>query len=118
MAYKPEDSYFRNICEQAGMALVATDRQLRIGYWNPAAQRIFSELTAGEPVISIIPSERRELAQQLFESALERKEVGEFDFRYQDHTGQPTSLIFIISPITDENHQPEGISLHVSEVTR
>ena len=39
-----DDHFFQDMWMHAGVALVATDEQLRIRFWNPAAARMLGEI--------------------------------------------------------------------------
>jgi len=117
----PDDSFFRHMCVNAGVALIATDANLRIQFWNMAAGRIFggsAESMLGQPIMSIVPSERRILAERLFERTLHKEEVAEFEFPHRSPTGEPMYLAVTVSPIVDDTANCTGISVYVRDVTR
>ena len=43
------EAYFRELCEQIGVALVATDLSLNIQTWNAAAGRMFGAAAELQP---------------------------------------------------------------------
>ena len=43
------EAYFRELCEQIGVALIATDLSLNIQTWNAAAGRMFGGGSEREP---------------------------------------------------------------------
>jgi PAS domain S-box-containing protein len=121
MADPCDDHFFRDMCIHAGLALIATDEQLRIRFWNPAAGRMLggsAEAMTGQAIWSIVPAERRELAERLCKRALSHGETSELDFQYRDPAGQPMFLAVTISPIIDSTQRRTGISVYVRDVTR
>lgn len=120
MAELPND-YFRHLCLDTGVALIATDLDLRIRFWNRAAGRVFggsAETMLGQQLVSIVPAERRELAFRLFERALHRGEVSDFEFPHRGPSGEPMYLAVTISPVLDDKTKTMGISVYVRNVTR
>src|ERR1051325_7673573 len=100
MAQLPDDPFFRQICLNAGVALIATDPQLRIRFWNAAASRVFggaAEAMLGQSIISVVPAERRVLAERLFDRTLSKREVAEFEFPHLSPTGESSYLAVTIS---------------------
>lgn len=109
------------MCLHAGVPLIATDQQLRITFWNPAATRVFGgspEAMIGQSILSVVPSERRELAERLCRTALDDGEVRQLEFPHRDATGEPRFLAITISPIVDQDGQRIGVSVHVRDVSR
>ena len=121
MAQEPlNESFFRDVCLNTGMALICTDENLRIVFLNTVAARLLgetSESMIGQPVVSIVPEERRELAGRLLERALAKGEISEFDFRHRMPDGEPAFLAVTFSPIIT-NEQPAGVSIGIRNVTR
>jgi PAS domain S-box-containing protein len=119
--HEPGEDFFCRMCTHAGVALIATDADLRIRFWNASAGRIFggsSETMLGQPLTSIVPFERRELGTRLFERALYRGEISEFEFPHRSPQGNPIYLAVTISPIFAEAGGTIGISIYVRDVTR
>jgi PAS domain S-box-containing protein len=117
----PDDSFFRHLCRDAGVALIATDPELSICFWNSAASRFFggsSEAMIGQPLVSVVPAEQRELATRYFERTIREGEVAEFDFAHRGPSGEPMMLAITVSPVVDEAGTTLGLSVHVRNVTR
>lgn len=115
------DRFFHNLCRQAGLALIATDEQLNIRFWNDSAARMLggsAEEMIGRPIASIVPDDRRELAERLCERTLTRGEIGELEFDYRNTLGDALCLAVTLSPITTEQSQRIGVSVFVRDVTR
>ncbi|HOB73781.1 MAG TPA: ATP-binding protein [Phycisphaerae bacterium] len=113
--------FFQDMCIHAGVALIATDEQLRIRFWNPAAARMLggsAEAMLGQPIGSIVPAERRALAERLCSRALTHAETSELDFQYHNAAGEPMVVAVTISPVIDPNGRRTGVSVYVRDVTR
>ncbi len=120
MSGQEEDHFFDRLFLCAGVALIATDDQFRIRFWNDAASRLFGGSAAtmlNEPIMSIVPGERRNVATRLFERAIHRGEVSEFEFSYGT-SGQPLYLAVTISPIIDRQGRHVGVSVFARDVSR
>jgi PAS domain S-box-containing protein len=121
MINQKDENFFRHMCLSAGVALIATDEQFRITFWNSAAGRIFgasAETALGASIFSIVPHERRELALRLIERALQKREISDFEFPHRNPQGQAMYLAVTISPIIDEGGHAVGVSVYIREVTR
>lgn len=116
-----ENDFFQNMCLHAGVALIATDEHLRIRFWNPAATRMLggsAETMTSQPIFSIVPAERRELAKRLCHRALSHGEISELDFQHRNAVGEPVFLAVTISPIMNSHGHCIGVSVYVRDVTR
>jgi PAS domain S-box-containing protein len=113
--------YYRQLCQYTGIGVIATNTRLEISFWNASATRLFgasSELMIGQPIASIVPSERRGLAVGLLRRAIDDMKVSEFEIRHRDADGNMMYLMFTISPILDERANPIGASACVRNITR
>lgn len=116
-----DDAFFRHVCLHAGIALIATDADLKIRFWNPAASRIFGhspEAMVGRPLLEIVPAEHRALAERLLQRALARGEPSTFEFAQRDPAGTPIYLAISVSPVVDDAGQHVGVSVYIRDVTR
>jgi two-component system, cell cycle sensor histidine kinase and response regulator CckA len=114
------DSFFRDICHSTGVALIATDEQFHVLFWNEAATRLFGQvqpITAGQLVSDLVPADRREIATRLLERAL-RGEVNELEFLHPGPQGQTRYLAVTLSGIKGPDGQMSGVSVFARDVTR
>lgn len=121
MTNSPDDAFFRHICVHAGVALIATDAQLRIRFWNQAATRLFGgspEAMQGELLTTIVPADRRSIAERLLQRALARHEASTFEFPHRAPDGTPMFLAVSVSPVIDDTGQSTGVSVYIRDVTR
>jgi len=115
------EAYFRELCEQIGVALIATDVELNIRTWNAAAARMFgvaAERMLGTPVVSVIPLDRRIPAERMFHRAVEAGETGELEFQHRDSLGEARELSGTIAPVVSESGVHIGASICIRDVTR
>jgi PAS domain S-box-containing protein len=115
------EAYFRELCEQIGVALVATDRSLNIQTWNAAAGRMFgaaADRMTGTSVISIIPKDRRIPAERMFREALALGETSELEFQHRDSHGEARELSGTIAPVVSETGDRIGASICIRDITR
>ena len=95
-----------------GQAVIATDLEGRITYWNRSAQDLYgfsAEETMGRFVVDVIPSEAyRELAEQIMlQLRAGRSWSGEFEVRRKDGTTFPAMVTD--TPVRDEQGNLVGI---------
>lgn len=115
------EAYFRELCEQIGIALIATDNDLHIQTWNAAAARMFgaaADRMLGTPVISIIPQDRRIPAERMFRRAIESGESSELEFQHRDSQGEARELSGNIAPVVSESGVRIGASICIRDITR
>ncbi len=115
------EAYFRELCEQIGVALAATDLSLNIQTWNAAAGRMFgaaADRMIGTPVISIIPQDRRIPAERMFRQAIMSGESGELEFQHRDSHGEARELSGTIAPVVSETGIRIGASICIRDITR
>ena len=115
------EAYFRELCEQIGVALIATDDELNIRTWNAASGRMFgaaAERMIGTPVILVIPQDRRIPAERMFRRAVEAGETSELEFQHRDSRGEARELSGTIAPVVSETGDRIGASICLRDITR
>lgn len=118
---KETEDYYQRLCDQLGIAVVATDSDFLIRVWNTAASRLFgaaADQMLGESAITIIPQEHREMAEQHFKNSLHGGEVVEFEFEHRDHQGQHRILAATVAPIVSQSSERIGLSVSLRDITR
>ncbi len=121
MSDEPMMSFLQSLCKHAGIAIIATDEQFIIRFWNAAAERMFEEPTSraiGQPIWLIIPPERHGLAQRMLERAMQRGETSEVELRRTDPAGRTHHLAVTMSPIPDQDGRIGGVSICIRDVTQ
>ncbi|HUU82680.1 MAG TPA: ATP-binding protein [Phycisphaerae bacterium] len=115
------DEYYRLVCQHAGAALIATDTDLKIRFWNSSAHRVFGASAAqmlGTSVLSIMPGDHRRAAEALLQRAVRHREASQFEFSLRDSAGEPRDLAVVMSPIIDDHGVTLGASTWVRDITR
>ena len=115
------ESYFRQLAEQVGIALIATDLDLNIQTWNAAAARIFgagADRMIGTPIGSIVPQERRMVAERMLRRAIDTGQTYQFAFQHRDTEGIERELAGTIAPIIAETGGCIGTSVCVRDITQ
>ena len=114
------EPYFRQLVEQVGVALIATDLELNIKTWNAAAARMFgaaADRMMGTPVVSVVPQERRPVAERMLRRAIESGQTYQFAFQHRDTDGNQRELAGTIGPIIAESGGCIGTSVCVRDIT-
>ncbi len=81
------ESYYRQLCETLGMALLATDVDLNIRVWNAPAGRMFGaeeSLMLGAPVLSMVQQKSRGHVEELLRDSLKTGNTNQFEFEHRD----------------------------------
>lgn len=115
---------FAKLVESIGDAVVISDAQGIIIYWNPAAERIFGFSKAealGSTMDFIIPERLRHRHNEGYEHSMQTGTT-----RYGDKlltvpalhkSGKPLSIAFTVSMIFDENHKAVAIAAVIRDDT-
>jgi PAS domain S-box-containing protein len=115
------ETYFRELCENLGVALIATDEDLKIRIWNAAAGRMFGAAASrmiGTEAVQAFPADRRERAERLLRRAVEDSETGEIEFQDRDSAGHVRELAAIIAPVLGDGSSRTGASICFRDITR
>jgi len=114
-------SYYRDLCEHLGVALISVDKDMRVRTWNLAAARMFgaaADRMIDTEVLFILPADRRQLAARLLERAIATGEVSELEFQQRDESGQPRELAVSIAALVSDGGRRIGASLCIRDITR
>ncbi|MEA3546281.1 MAG: DUF3365 domain-containing protein, partial [Thermodesulfobacteriota bacterium] len=113
--------YMENIlCSSTTMAIAATDRDLRIKYFNPKAEKIFG-YKAEEVLGKTLPEihELKMVDANRFDNAIKQiKEQGVYRYSVEQQT--PAGMMYIDSQVTgiwDQNNNLDGFVLMSQDVT-
>jgi PAS domain S-box-containing protein len=95
-----DDSVYKQIVENAGDAIIVTDREGTITVWNAGAERIFGvprDKAVGETVEIIIPENQRDLHWTGYDKVLETgiTQYGGADLLAVQASGADSSLITV-----------------------
>jgi PAS domain S-box-containing protein len=115
------NTYYRQLCEHLGIAVIATDADLNIRTWNAAAARMFgaaAERMRGTPITQIMPQERRPMAERMLRRAVETGETIQFEFQHRDSQGEGRELAGTIAPVVSDSGERIGASICIRDITR
>ena len=115
------ESYYQQLCEHLGVAVIATDLDLNIRTWNAAAARMFgagAERMIGTPIASVIPQGDRAAAGQTLRRAIATGQTFQYEFQHRDAEGKRCELAGTIAPIVSESSACVGVSVCVRDITR
>ncbi len=117
----PTSDFYQRVCEEASVALVATDRELRIICWNQAAEKLFglpASEQLGDDFRTLMPDDTRDdFSAGLIES-LTTGEISQFEMEIYRLDGQTRTLLMTIAPIHDAQGQAEGLACWVMDETK
>jgi PAS domain S-box-containing protein len=115
------DSYYSQLCEHLGMAVIAADLNLDIRTWNAAAARTFgaaAERMIGTPITLIVPQASRAAAEGMLRRAIETGETIQFEFQHRDAQGGRRELAATIAPVLSVLGRRTGVSICVRDITQ
>ena len=119
---RPEDQihFQRRLLDAVGQAIIATDLQGKIVYWNRAAEKLYgwsTEEVTGRPIVEVTPSEAfLERADEIMSELMAgRSWSGEFVVRRKDGSTFPAMVTD--SPVYDEHGALVGIIGVSTDVT-
>jgi len=113
--------FYERLCQSAGIAIVATDEAMNVRVWNEAAVEMFgasAEQMIGQPLVSVMPANRRDLAEQMFNRALQDQMVSEFEIVHTYRQPSPIHLGITVSPILAGDGRCIGASACIRDITR
>lgn len=114
------DSYFRQLCEHAGIALISCDRDLRIRSWNLAAARMFgpvAEHMIGTTVVSFLSPEGGNAVEDTIRRTLMTGEILTLNLTDRDVAGFRRELAGSVGPILTESGERVGASVCMVDIT-
>jgi len=113
--------FYRLLCQEAAVAMIAADADFNIQYWNQAAARLLG-LQGGEmqskPLQLVVPEARRPLLDKLLKRTVSRMESSEFDVRVEDAPGGPKDVTVFLSPLSNSDGRVQGIAAWIIDQTR
>jgi PAS domain S-box-containing protein len=114
------DAYLSALCQHTGVAVVGTDINLRVIFWNAAADRMFGAAASqmyGVPLLSVIPDASRAEAEQMLRKAVDQGEIGGFEFSAPGPGSKRRVLAANVSPVIDDRGRVVGTSAFVRDIT-
>lgn len=115
------ETFHRALCDSLGVALIATDPEMQIVFWNAAARRMFgadAERMLGTSIGSTIPWEHRKEAEEAVRAVMQTGETRQFEWEHRDAQGRRTELAVTIAPIVGDSSECHGASLCIRDITQ
>lgn len=128
MNHQPNDpstdvpsGFYRLLCQEAAVAMIATDPDFNIQYWNQAATGLLG-LQAGEmqskPLLLVVPEARRPLFDKFLKRTVKRMETSEFDVCIEDTPEGAKDVTVFLSPLSDSDGVLQGVAAWIIDQTR
>ncbi len=115
-AMHPTADFYQRVCEEASVALIATDRDMRIICWNLAAEKLLglpASEQLGDDFRTLIPVDSREDFSAGLMESLDAGETSQFEMEIYRLDGQTRTLLMTIAPIHDAQGRRPGTRAHV-----
>jgi len=113
--------FFRRLCENAAVAMIATDANYRCVIWNSAAAHLLgksSQQMLGRSLFEIVPPHRHNLLEHLLIRTSKGGQTSEFEYQFTDPEGKTKDLMIALSPIpSDDKNNPQGIAMWIVDET-
>jgi len=116
----PRDDFYARLCHDSPAALIATDADLKVTVWNPAAARLFgrqADMTLGRRLVSIVEKRRRVVFGRVLRRILRDGLTREFQVEYVVPGGKTLTLLAVIGPTRGADAAPAGVVAWVSNIT-
>jgi two-component system cell cycle sensor histidine kinase/response regulator CckA len=120
-SFDASGDFYRLLCQEAAVAMIAADADFNIKCWNQAAANLLGlqgEQIQSKPLSLIVPEERRHLLDKLLKRSAKRMETSEFDVRVEDAPGGPKDVTVFLSPLSSSNGHIQGIAAWIIDQTR
>src|SRR5262249_8609937 len=102
-------------------AVIATDEQLRICFWNAMATRMFgapAERMKGRSAIEVFPEPVRPAAQGLLDAALREGNAGDLEFTQTEENEKSRLLTAVVAPVVGPESRRIGVSISLRDITQ
>jgi len=115
------EGFYRLLCQEATVAMIAADADFNIKCWNHAAARLLGLQDGGmqsKPLSLVVPEARRPLLEKLLESTASSMEASEFDVCIDDAPDGPKDVTIFLSPLSNSDGRIQGIAAWIIDQTR
>lgn len=112
--------FFQRLCHNAAVAMIATDAEFNIVFWNAAASALLgrdSNLVIGKPLTEVVPTDRKKLLQRLLLRTVKRLETSQFEIRLGDSVEDAKDLMVVLSPVGGDDGKVDGVAAWVIDHT-
>ncbi|MFZ1982894.1 MAG: PAS domain S-box protein [Desulfatitalea sp.] len=107
------------IYHSAQAAIVGMDRQMRVMFWNPAAEKMFGwprQEVLGKPYPAV-PEGQRELFDQYFKRVMEGQTFDYFELSHQRKDGALFYAVSTTGPLRDDKKEVIGLISYMFNIT-
>lgn len=119
-----DERSFRQLLEDAEVALIVLGRDLQVQYWNTLARRLFTSESTGDDrpdqptdFLILMPEGRRAHARKLLNRLLRHGEAHEFEIGHRRVSGETRNLAVLLSPIRGEDGSVDGAAAWIRDIT-
>jgi len=112
--------FYRQLCQNAAVALVATDAEFNVVSWNDAATELLGPPAGemlGRHIIHAVPAARRKLMERLLRRTMQRRETSQFEIRMDAPDGLGRHLMVVLSPIPGPDGASQGVAAWIVDET-
>lgn len=102
---------FETLLRSTTVAIVATDRRVRVQMWNPGAERMFgwsAEEVIGQPLPILVP-ERREEMERLRDRVLAGEEFDRLEIEHRTKSGDRVRNLVSLRPLRGPSGDVRGV---------
>ncbi|MCP4376589.1 MAG: PAS domain S-box protein [bacterium] len=114
------DDFYRLLCQEAAVAMVATDADFNIKCWNHAASILLGlqgDQMQSKPLSLVVPASRKHLLDKLLKRTAKRMKTSEFDVCFEDTPGGAKDVTVFLSPLSGSDGQFQGIAAWIIDQT-
>lgn len=111
--------FYQRLCEQASIGIVVADAEFRIVMMNATAGQLFATESAamkGQPIESLVPSNRRNITRKLLQRAVAIARPLEYRVR-RTEGDRKRCLSIMVDPIQRDG-RVDGVCLWIRDLTR
>ncbi|WP_339889412.1 PAS domain S-box protein [uncultured Flavobacterium sp.] len=115
-----EIKFKANLLNTIGQAVIATDLNGIVNYWNKAAKNIYGwtkEEALGKPIANLVETENNAMEVSQIIAALKKGQTWSGESMMQKKDGIPFPALITHSPIYNENNELSGVIGIYSDIT-
>ena len=117
----PPGDFYRLLCQEAAIAMIATDADFNIKCWNQAAVDLLGlqvDQLQSAPLSIVVPESRRALLDKLLRRTVRRMAASQFDVRVEEDADDPKDVTVYLSPLSDPGGEVQGVAAWIIDQTR
>ena len=113
--------FYRLLCQEAAVALIASDADFNIKCWNNAATNLLGlqgDLMLSKPLRFLVPPANRDLFDRRLRNAVESREASQFDISLEETPNGPKDITIFLSPLSEPGGQLQGVAAWIIDQTQ